>query len=232
MMPGAIGLIIWFLGIALELAFVVCSLARKSFLRYLFLNLYLIFCLISSVSRFLVLRSYGQDSDQYMYCYYYTDLVLTLALFVALISLYLRVFAELKVGQYLHWVAMMVLLGTAIVSYAIVDHSAGQLSTKFALVLSQNLYFVGLILTYILWGAVMKLQETRTRLVQFVLSLGLYFSAYAACYALVNMAEKFGVVQYMSPALGCLLPLSWTITIIRHTEESRLATAQLLAVQR
>jgi hypothetical protein len=231
-MPGPIGQIIWFLGIALELSFVVCSLARKSFLRYLFLNLYLIFCLISSVSRFLVLRSYGQDSDQYMYCYYYTDLVLTLALFVALISLYLRVFGELKVKQYLHWLAMLVLLGTALFSYAIVDQSAGQLSTSFAIELSQNLYFVGLVLTYILWGAVMKLRETRTRLVQLVLSLGLYFSAYAASYAMVNMAEKIGVVQYIGPALGCLLPLSWTITILRHTEEARLATAQLVAVQR
>jgi hypothetical protein len=231
-MPGPLGLIIWFLGLALELSFVVCSLTRKSFVRYLVLNLYLLFALVSSVSRFLVLRAYGQDSDQYMACYYYTDLVLTLALFVALISLYLRVFSELKVGQYLYWVAMLVLLGTAGISYAIVDHSAPQLSTKFAIELSQNLYFVGLILTYILWGAVLKLRETRTRLVQFVLSLGLYFSAYAACYALVIMAEKLGVVQYMSPALGCLLPLSWTITILRHTEESRLATAQLVAVQR
>ena len=231
-MPGPVGQIIWFLGIALELSFVVCSLARKSFLPYLFLNLYLIFCLVSSVSRFLVMRSYGQDSDQYMNCYYYTDLVLTLALFVALISLYLRVFSELKVKQYLHWLAMLVLLGTALFSYAIVDQSAGQLSTWFAIELSQNLYFVGLVLTYILWGAVMKLRETRTRLVQLVLSLGFYFSAYAASYALVNMAEKLGVVQYIGPALGCLLPLSWTITILRHTEESRLPTAQLVAVQR
>lgn len=231
-MPGPIGQIIWFLGIALELAFVVCSLVRKSFLQYLFLNLYLIFALVSSLSRFLVLRSYGQDSDQYMYCYYYTDLVLTLALFVALISLYLKVFGELKVGQYLHWVAVLVLLGTAIFSYAIVNQSTDQLSTGFAIELSQNLYFVGLVLTYILWGAVMKLRETRTRLVQLVLSLGLYFSAYAASYALVNMAEKLGVVQYIGPALGCLLPLSWMITIMRHTEESRLATAHLVAVQR
>jgi hypothetical protein len=231
-MPGPIGLIIWFLGIALELSFVVCSLVRKSFLQYLFLNLYLIFVVVSSVTRFLVLRSYGQDSDQYMYCYYYSDLLLTLALFVALISLYTRVFGELKVKQYLYFVAMAVLLGTAIFSYAIVDRSSERLSTQFAIELSQNLYFVGLVLTYILWGAVMKLRETRTRLVQFVLSLGIYFSAYAASYALVNMAEQLGVVQYISPVLGCLLPLSWTITMVRHTEESRLATAQLVAVQR
>jgi hypothetical protein len=231
-MPGPIGLIIWFLGLALELSFVVCSLVRKSFLKYLFLNLYLLFVMVSSATRFLVMRGYGQDSDQYMYCYYYTDLLLTLALFVALISLYTRVFGELKVKQYLYFVAMLVLMGTAIFSYLIVDQSAGRLSTRFAIELSQNLYFVGLILTYILWGAVMKLRETRTRVVQFVLSLGIYFSAYAASYALTNMAERLGVVQYVSPALGCLLPLAWTITMVRHSEESRLATAQLLAVQR
>jgi hypothetical protein len=231
-MPGPIVLIVWLVGTALELSFVVCSFLRNSFLRYLFLNLYLIFSTVGSTARFLVLRKYGLNSDEYMYCYYYTDLVLTLTLFVALISLYMRVFSELKIKQYLYFVAMVVLLGTAIFSYAVVAQTTDELSTTFAFELSQNLYFVGLILTYILWGALMKLRETRTRVVQFVLSLGIYFSAYAACYALVNMAEKTGVAQYVSPALGCLLPLSWTITMMRYSEESQLATAQLVAVQR
>jgi hypothetical protein len=231
-MPGPIGLLILLFGSALELGFVVCSLVRKSFLNYLFLNLYLIFALISSASRFAVLHRFGQDSDEYMLCYFYTDLVLTLALFVAVISLYVRIFSELKIKQYLYFVAMVVLLGTAIFSYAVVNRTSEQLSTQLAFELSQNLYFVGLILTYILWGAVMKLRETRTRVVQFVLSLGIYFSGYAACYALVTMAEKPGVAQYIGPALGCLLPLSWTITMMRYSEESQLATAQLVAVQR
>jgi hypothetical protein len=231
-MPGLIGLTIWFLGVALELSFVVCSLVRKSFFRYLFLNIYLIFSIVASISRFLVVSKYGQDSDQYMNCYYYTDLVLTLALFVAVLSLYSLVLSELKLKQYMNLVAGFLLLGTAIFSYAVVDRSTDQLSTAFAIELSQNLYFVGLILTYILWGAVMKMRETRTRLVQFVLSLGLYFSAYAACYALANMTNSVELMQYTNQALGCLLPLSWTITMIRHSEDSRLATAQLLAVQR
>jgi hypothetical protein len=231
-MPGPISLTIWFVGTALELSFVVCSLTRKSFQQYIFLNLYLLFSTIGSVVRFAVLQHYGQDSKQYMYCYYYTDLVLTLALFIVLTSLYIRVFSELKVRQYLYSVAMLVLLGTAFFSYSVVDRSSDRLSTNLAFELSQNLYFVGLILTYILWGAVLKLREMRTRVVQFVLSLGIYFSAYAACYALVNMSGAVSVAKYMSPALGCLLPLSWTITMMRNSEESRLATAQLVAVQR
>jgi uncharacterized membrane protein YhaH (DUF805 family) len=211
---------------------VVCSLARKSFLRYLFLNIYVAFSLIASVSRFLVLRNYGQDSDQYVYCYFYTDLILTLALFVAVISLYSRVLNELKLKQFMNLVAGLLLIGTILFSYAVVARSAAGLSTGMAIELSQNLYFVGLILTFVLWGAVMKLRETRTRVVQFVLSLGLYFSAYAACYAMMNMEKDLGVTQYLTPLLGCLLPLSWTITMLRHSEESRLATSQLVAVQR
>ncbi len=231
-MPGPIDLVIWFLGTAFELAFVVCSVARKSFLRYFFLNLYLILSTTVSIGRFFILSSYGQRSDQYMYFYYYSDALLTVALFLALISLYSHVLGELRVGDYVKWGAVFLLLGTAGFSYAVVAQSANRLSTSFAYELSQNLYFVGLVLTYVLWGAVLKLRETRTRLVQFILSLGLYFSGYAAIYALANFSGKHSVIQYICPAIGCFLPLSWSLTMLRYTEESRLAPAHLVAVPR
>jgi hypothetical protein len=60
----------------------------------------------------------------------------------------------------------------------------------------------------------------------------LYFSAFAASYALVNLSEKYAVVSFIAPVFGCLLPLSLTITMWRHTEESRLAPAHLVAVPR
>jgi hypothetical protein len=223
---------IWYVGTALELGFVVCSIARKSFFRYLFLNLYFLLAVSSSFGRHFILNAYGLASLQYHYAYYYTDALLTLALYVALISLYSHVFGELRFGKYLHLTAILLLLGTALFSYAVFAQSTERLYTLFAYELSQNLYFVGLVLTYILWGAVIKLRETRTRLVQFVLSLGLYFSAYAASYALVNMASKFSVLTSLGPILGCLLPLSWTVTMWRHSEESRLVPAHLVAVPR
>src|SRR5208283_5107865 len=151
-MPGPTDLIVWFLGTAFELLFVVCALARKSFLRYFFLNLYLLLSTTVSIGRFFIFWSYGQRSDQYMYFYYYSDALLTVALFVALISLYSHVLGELRVGD------------------------------------------------YVKWGAVLKLRETRTRLVQIILSLGLYFSGYAASYALMNFSGKFSILRYMCPA--------------------------------
>lgn len=233
-MPGPVAILIWYTGTALELAFVVCSIARKSFLQYFFLNLYLILAVTSSVGRHFILNAYGQGSDEYTYFYFYTDALLTVALYIAVISLYSHVFGELRFSKYVRLSAVLLLAGTAVFSYAVVAQSAHRLSnsTSFAYELSQNLYFVGLVLTYILWGAVMKLRETRTRLVQFVLSLGLYFSAYAGGYALVNLASQYSIVGYVGPALGCLLPLSWIITMLRYSEDSRLATAELVAVPR
>jgi len=231
-MPGLVAAIILYLGTALELAFVVCSLVRKSFLRYFFLNLYLLLTVLTSFGRHFVLGSYGWKSEQYRYIYFYTDALLTVALYIAVISLYSLVFGELRFTKYVRFGAVVLLLATACFSYAVVAQSATRLSTSFAYELSQNLYFVGLVLTYILWGAVLKLRETRTRLIHFILSLGLYFSAYAAGYALVNLESKYGIVSYFAPVLACLLPLSWLFTVLRYDEDSRLATAQLVTVQR
>lgn len=216
----------------MELAFVVCSIARRSFFNYFFLNLYMLLSVLADIARWLVLAKFGLKSEQYMHSYYYTDALLTVVLYLLLISLYSRVFGELRFAKHMRLAAVVLLLGTAGFSYAVVAQSDDRLVTSFAYELSQNLYFVGIILTYLLWGAILKLRETRTRLVQMVLSLGLYFSAYAASYALLNVTPEVRVVKYASPLLGCLLPLAWCITIMRYSEESRLAPAQLVAVPR
>ena len=231
-MPGPLALFIWLVGTALELLFVVCSITRKSFFRYFFLNLYILAVIASSIARYFFLSRFGQDTDEYRYAYFFTDVLLTLALYVALISLYSRIFSELQFGKYVRLTAVLLLFGTALFSYGVVAQSSERLVTSFAYELSQNLYFVGLVLTYILWGAILKLREMRTRLVQFVLALGVYFSAYAAIYALVNLSDKYGVAHALGPIVSCLLPLSWTMTVLRYSEESRLIPAQLLAVQR
>jgi hypothetical protein len=232
-MHDSVALVIWYLGTALELSVVVCSIVRKSFLRYFFLNLYMLLAVLNSTGRSLILNSFGQDSDQYRYFYFYTDALLTMVLYVAIISLFADVLGELRFAKHLRLAAVVLLMGTAGFTYAVVAQSADRLSTDFAYQLSQNLYFVGLVLTYLLWGAVLKLRETRTRLVQFILSLGLYFSASAANFALMNSTARFDdILQFVGPLLACLLPLSWCVTILRHNEETRLTPSRLVTVPR
>jgi hypothetical protein len=211
---------------------VVCALTKRTFRRYLCLNLYMLFDVVMSLVRFQVLRHFGWSSDAYRYCYYYSDAVLTIFLYLALISLYIQVFDEMKEGKFVRRAAVILLCGTALFSYGVVHQSQHRILTAFAYELSQNLYFVGLILTYVLWGAILKLRETRIQLIQLVLSLGVYFSAYAATFAFRNI-HSFSWFLYVPQVLGgFLLPMAWAYAFWRLSPDARMVPARLAVVPR
>src|SRR5215467_13769843 len=190
------------------------------------------FSFLASVGRFQVIQHYGFSSPQYAYFYFYSDALLTIGLYFALLNLYSLVFDEMKVERYLRFGAVLLLAGTAWFSYAVVQQSSHRLFSHFAYELSQNLYFVGLVLTYALWGAIVKMRETRARLIQLVLALGVYFSAFAANYALRNLYPNVALLHHVTPLLGCVLPAAWAYSFQRVNEETRLAPARLVAVPR
>ena len=227
-MLGPLQYAIWFLCTLLEATVVVCAVKRRAFRRYLFLNLYMSAEVVASVVRFEILHQYGFQSLTYAYFYYYSDALLTILLFLTLSSLYSDVFRELNAERYVQMGAVALLAGTALFSFAVVEQASGKILSHFVFEMSQNLYFVGLVLTYILWAAILKLRETRTRLIQLVLSLGVYFSLYAANYALRNLypsAEAIFVV--LNPLIGCFLPFAWAYAFWKLPEEARLAPAGL-----
>jgi hypothetical protein len=241
--PGPFQYCVWFLCTLLEVSVVVCSIAKGSFRRYLSLNVYMLAATFVNLARFKILFTYGFRSSEYGYFYYYSDLLLTIGLYCALIGLYSYVFEEMGAEQYVRLGALLLLLGTAGFSFAIVQQSSSRLMGHFVLdsrvmghlVLeaSQNLYFVGLVLTYVLWGAMLKLRETRTRLIQLVLALGLYFSVFAASYALRNLSSGLSDIwPYLIPISGCLLPLAWAYAFWRIPEEARIVPSRLAVVPR
>jgi hypothetical protein len=212
---------------------VVCSLAKGSFRRYLALNVYMLAASFVNIVRFKILLTYGFKSSEYGYFYYYSDLLLTIGLYCALMGLYTYVFEEMGAEKYVRLGAVLLLLGTASFSFAIVQQYSSRILSHFVLEASQNLYFVGLVLTYVLWGAMLKLRETRTRLIQLVLALGLYFSVFAASYALRNLyASLDSIWPYLIPVSGCLLPLAWAYAFWRIPEDARLVPSRLAVVPR
>lgn len=232
-MPGALQYIIWCLGALLEAAVVVCAIRRHAFRRYIFLNVYMASAVLASAIRYEILQHYGFLSPAYAYFYYHSDALLTILLFLALISLYSEVFREMNAERYVQLGAVILLGGTALFSFAVVQQSSSKLLTHFVFEISQNLYFVGLVLTYILWAAILKLRETRTRLIQLVLSLGVYFSLYAANYALRNLYPSVGsFFEYLNPLIGCFLPFAWAYAFYRLPEEARLVPAELAVAHR
>ena len=232
-MLGPYGYAIWLVCTLLEAAVVVCAIKKNALRRYLFLNVNMAASVLVSIARYNILSHYGFTSKEYLYFYYYSDSLLTITLYLALTSLYSHIFAELKVTHYVRLGTVVLLSGTALFSYAVVQQSSSKLVTHFVVELSQNLYFVGLILTYVLWAAVLKMRETRTRLIQLILSTGVYFSLSAANFALQNLYHSRSTfLEYLTPLFGCFLPLSWAYAFWRVPEEARLMPSRLAVVPR
>jgi len=232
-MLGPLDYFLWFLGISVQAGAVVCAVKARLFTRFFTLNLYLLVASIIGAGRYFFFAYYGLTSIQYSYFYYFSDTFLTICLYFTLMQLYSRVFEEMGVNQYLRVGAILLLGGTAWFSYQVVLGSSDKMLGKFVVELSLNLYFVGLVLTYLLWGAVVKLRETRTQLIQLVLGLGVYFSAFAANYALRHLYPQFSTVwTYLPPLMAIWLPMAWAYTFLKIPVDARLAPARVVAAHR
>ncbi len=220
-MPGPFEYFIWLSCTFLEIAVVVCALKKGTIRKYFLLNLYMATSVIVTAARFRVLTSHGFTSSEYIYLYYYSDALLTIFLYLALSSLYTHVFSELKAERYVRFGTLLLLAGTALFSYGVVHESTTKLISRFV------------VLTYVLWAAILKLRETRTQLIQIVLSLGVYFSLFAADYALRNLYPSVSSLFIsLLQVFGCFLPLAWAYTFWRIPEDARIVPSRLAVVPR
>ena len=228
-MPGPFDYAIWIIGSALELVVVACAIYRRSFVRYLSLNLYMLATVAVNFTTYISLERYGFRSREYHYAYYYTDSLLTILMFFVIIQLYQQVLTQMNASGYVRRAATIVLAGTSLFSYLVVYRHRANLTTEFVVAFGQNLYFVGVVLTYFLWAAIFKLGETRRRLVHFVLALGIYFSGIAGAYALRHLFPSLEplVLHWIPPLAATWLPLAWAYTFLRIPEDARFAMAQL-----
>jgi hypothetical protein len=228
-MLGPVDKFIWLVVTLVHLFCLLCVFKRRALSQHFTIVLFLAASIAVGVGRYLIVLASGFRSSSYFYFYYYSDAVLTICLFFVLMSFYSQVFVEMGVSKMVRVGAMLLLGGTALISYHMVASSSDRLFTRFAFEMSQNLYFVGVVLTYVLWGAMMKLQENRTRLTQLVLGLGIFLSAFAGSYALRNMYPDLFIWRYFIAILAIWLPASWAYTFLKVPEEARMATSQVVA---
>lgn len=232
MLGSYLGNLILVAGFLLEVYVVVYSLYKKNFIRTFPINFYMLCEAVVTAGLYFCERRYGTASGTYSYYYYYTNSLLTILMFWVIIRFYQMVFSEMQISQHVRKGAVLLLLATAIFSYGAVHHQFhSNLPNHFVVELGQDLYFVGVVLTYVLWGVVLKLRETRTRLVQLILALGVYFSGTAGTYAIGNLFPHLYIpfFRFLLPIFGLWLPLAWAYTFTKVPEDARLATATLVA---
>jgi len=228
-MLGPFDYAFWVSSFLLEVAVVVCMIYRRVFFRHLPINIYMSCMVLVNCGQYACIREFGFYSSQYAYFYFYTDGLMMILMFLVIIHFYEQVFIEMHVGRYIRGAAMLLLAATALFSALVIHEHQEHFTGKFIGEFSQNIYFVGLVLTYLLWGAVLKMRETRAQLVQFILALGIYFSGTAGTYALQNLFPALWLIalHWLPGAMGLWLPAAWLYTLAKVPEEARLATAPL-----
>src|SRR6267143_545306 len=111
---------IWLMCTLLESAVLVCAFKKNALRRYILLNVYMAASVLVSVARYNILSHYGFTSKEYLYFYYYSDSLLTIALYFALVSLYSHIFSDLKAERYIRIGTLILFSVTALFSYAVV----------------------------------------------------------------------------------------------------------------
>jgi len=215
--------------IVVELVSLLCVLRQKALKQHFTLVIYLCANFATDAAGYSILRTSGFESNVYYYFYFYSQFLLTICLYFVLMNLYSLVLSEMGVAKQVRAGAMLILAGTVGISYYLVASSSQRFVTRFVLELGQNLFFVGVVLTYVLWCAMAKLRENRTRLMRLVLSMCVYVSLSAGSYALLNLYPNHTFWQYYFPITAIWLPASWAYTFMKVPEDARLATARVLA---
>jgi hypothetical protein len=227
-MVGPFDYAIWLLGLIAEIGLVARAVVHRYFLRYFGLNLYLFALAFSTVCRLSTFEMYGLSSLKYRYCYFYTDSLVTIVMYFAIMGLYLHVFEEMRVNKYIRGLAVVILVGAAGYSFLVVQRDSSSLiNGRFVIELAQNLYFIGFVMTYILWGALLKLRVTRLRLILLVSAFGIFFALHAATYGLRNLWPGFPIWRVLPPLISAWLLLSLAYTFVKVPEEARIATARV-----
>ena len=224
-MPTLLDYSIWALTILAPLYVCGHAVMRGHIHRYLTLNLFMLASALLSAGRLLVFSNYGLNSVEYLYFYYYSDCLLNILLYFSILELYQQVFREMGVSRTIRLGSILLLVITAGFSFQIVREHMDNLTSRFVVELSRNLYFVGLVLTYLLWYGVMKLKESHTRLVQLVLAIGIGFAGFSALYACRMLYPGLSMVKFLTSLMGCWLPLAWAYTFTCIPEEARLVPA-------
>lgn len=220
-MLGPFDYALWLVGFLAELYLIVRAIAHKDFLRYLPLNIFIAAIALNGVIRFVVIERHGFSSMEYRYCFYYGDALLTVCFFVTVISLYARVFRDTGIARYIRILAFVALATTTVYSIAVVEIKRKLLTTDFAIELSENLYFVGIVLIYLLWPIVIRRRDPRLRLALIITAFGVYCSGEGLTYVLHGFFPDFFLWRYIPPLLGTWLPLSLIYTFVRVPEEAR-----------
>lgn len=209
-MVSAYDLTIATLSVLVSLGTVAVCLWRKAFLRYFFLNAYVLFSAAFTVACMYWIRTEGYDSASYFYLYYVGDSFINVLGFLLIATLFDHMFRNSAFRPYVRPTLGLFFLGVVGVSLLVILRSVNRFSAPgFLVEFQQNMFFVGVLLTFLLWASMAYLRAESRRFVLLVSGLGIYFSAHAANYAVQFLSNS----KVVAAALTKVPPLAYTLMV-------------------
>jgi len=198
------------LSVLVSLGTVVVCLWRKSFLRYFFLNVYLLFSAAFTVGGVYLLATAGYDSAVYFYFYYVGDSFCNIFGFLLIAGFFNHMFRNSVFRPYVRPTLSLFFFGVLGVSLLVILRSVDKFSAPgFLVEFQQNMFFVGVMLTFLLWASMSYLRAESRRFVLLVSGLGIYFSAHAVNYAVQFLSNS----KVVAEALTKVPPLAYTLMV-------------------
>lgn len=166
---------------------------------------YLVVSLMGEACEFIALQRYGFTSHQYRYAYFASDLTITILGFFVLVHLLEKSFEQTSVHlPGLRSGAMLVFSGAATISGFYAFHRFGRSLPAFSTQLEQNLSFVGMVLTLLLWIAMNLMRLPGVRFRRVVLAFGVLYSSGAIIYSIHSLFGDFSDWRFLVPLSSLL----------------------------
>ncbi len=219
-MIGTYEIVVAIVSIALSLAGVVVCLVRGDFFRYFFLNAYLLTCVLFTGGCLYLISSEGYDSTAYFYFYFMGDAVMMIVAYLVIGSFFDHLFRHSVFRSYIRPALVFLFLLVVGISGLFISRSVEHLYSRFVIEFEQNMYFVGVVLTFLLWMSMSYLGAQSRRFVLLVAGMGIVFAAHAANYAIRFLFPSLSALTLLVPPLAYNFMVGlWLYTFLRVPEE-------------
>jgi hypothetical protein len=199
-------------------AFVVyLSVTQGLFRKFIFLNSYLLLSVVIAGARWAMYAYVGSTSNGFYYFYFGSELLLTIALFLSVCELSVRLAgAKIDSGRIILWSAGALVVA-AIASLPVASRNP-EGPTVFVFTLSQNVYYACCVAIVALWSWKLG-NETEDRIaVRFVNVLSIYFSVYLVIDGASRFRVRIAALSSLDLMLLAWLPLGCGFAIVSQQQ--------------
>ncbi len=219
-MAGSYELVVASIATVASLAIVVVCLKRSCFVRYFFLNVYVVISVAFTWGSFYVLYKEGYDSPAYFYFYYTGDAIVTVINYVLIGSFFNYMFRHSVFRKYVQLTISFFFVGVVIVSGMFISGNVDRFYSSWMIEFEQNMYFVGVLLTSLLWMTMTYLGAETRRFALLVSGMGIFFAAHAANYAIRFLFPSLSALTLVVPPLAYNFMVGlWLYTFLCVPEE-------------